>query len=260
MFVFVPRRGYAPAHRCARCGTVRRCVECRAGPDRGDACRRCGSPVGPCVQCGSSRFQALGVAVGTVIDDLRRSLGRAVAQSGSGASVEVGTERDVPPPGSRDLAVALEPDGLWLAPNYRAEEEAMRVLARVASTVRRSRGRRCLVQTAQPGHRVLVALRSGDARGLMEELITERTAAGFPPAGELLAIEVRGERAQADDDLRMAVADVGEVFGPADVGDRRRWLVQGPALHAARVRLRSTVQAWRDGGLSVRVDADPIDL
>ncbi len=260
VFVHVPRRGHAPAHRCVRCGTLRRCHVCGAGPDRGSTCRRCGAVVGPCRTCGGDRFQALGLAVGRVVEDLARSLGASVGVAGSGAPVEVGTEQDLPLPATRDLAVSLDPDRLWLAPHYRAEEEAIRILGRLAATVRRGRGRRCVVQTADPGHRVVAALRSGHASALVSSIVAERTAGGLPPGGELIAVEVRGEQDSVDGDLRGIAAGEAEVYGPADSGDRWRWLVQGRSLHRFRVQLRPVVQGWRDRGLAVRIDADPIDL
>ncbi len=174
--------------------------------------------------------------------------------------MEVGTEQDFPLPATRDLAVALDPDRLWLAPHYRAEEEAVRILGRLAATVRRGRGRRCLIQTADPGHRVIAALRSGHARALVSSIVAERTEGGLPPGGELIAIEVRGEASSVDGELRRIATGAAEVYGPADSGDRWRWLVQGRSLHRLRVQLRPVVQGWRDGGLAVRIDADPIDL
>jgi primosomal protein N' (replication factor Y) len=260
VFVHVPRRGYAPAFRCVQCGTLRRCAVCGAGPDRGETCRRCGAPSGPCAECGGARFQAIGAAVGRVIDDLGRALGGDVGAAGSGAPVIVGTERDLPGAGTVDLAVAIDPDGMWLAPNFRAEEEALRILARVAGAVRHSRGRRCLIQTADPDHRVVLALRSGRGVELMREIVAERAKAGLPPIGALIAVEVRGDRDATDGELRDAVQTDGDVFGPAEAGPGWRWLVQGDDLHRARVRLRSAVQAWRGRGWAVRVDADPLDL
>ena len=227
VFVHVPRRGYAPALRCVRCGTMRRCLVCGAGPDRGDTCRRCGSPTGPCVECGSARFQALGAGVGRVVEDLGRSLDDLVGPVDRGSRVQVGTERDLPPAGTQDLAVAIEPDALWLAPNYRAEEEALRILARVAGTVRRGSGRRLLVQTADPQHRVVAALRTGDATDVMRSIVDERADVRLPPSGSLIAVEVRGDRSVVDFDLGRAVKDEAAVFGPAPAGDGWRWLIQG---------------------------------
>ena len=117
-----------------------------------------------------------------------------------------------------------------------------------------------MIQTSHPTHRVLDALRGGRPAGLMQTLVAERAKEGFPPAGDLIAVDLEGAPEEADGELRAVVADGGEVLGPAPVGDRERWLIQGAALHPVRIRLRAQVQRWRDAGVRVRVDADPIDL
>jgi primosomal protein N' len=182
---------------------------------------------------------------------------------GPAAPVLVGVEADLPAVGIVDLAVVVDADGLVLAPHYRAEEDALRTLARVAATVGRGRGRRCLVQTAQSGHRVFEALRRGRPLPLLETLLEERTAAGYPPAGELMAVEIAGDPVAVDRDLRTAAdgaAGAIEVLGPAPAGARDRWLVSGGDLRPLKLALRPVVQAWRDRGTRVRIDVDPVRL
>jgi primosomal protein N' len=161
-----------------------------------------------------------------------------------------------------DRAVVVDADGLVLAPHYRAEEDALRTLARVAATVGRGRGRRCLVQTAQSGHRVFAALRRGRPLPLLEKLLEERRAAGYPPGGELMAVEIAGDPMAVDRDLRIAADGAGavEVLGPAPAGARDRWLVSGRDLRPLKLALRPVVQAWRDRGTRVRIDVDPVRL
>ncbi len=261
VFVFVSRRGYAPAFRCVKCREPRRCPECGAGPDRGDRCRRCGNELGPCVECAGRRFEPLGAGLGRVVEELQRSFGtEAVGGIGSGRQVLVGTERDLPYVPGTALSVALDADSLLLAPHYRAEEDAVRILVRVCATVARGRGRRCLVQTAQPGHRALATLRSGHSLDYLTALIRERERDGLPPASELLAIEVSGDATALTDE--MAALEDGDVrvHGPESGGGRTRWFLQGESLQRSRVQLRTSVQRWRDAGIKVRIDADPIDL
>jgi len=260
VFVFVSRHGYAPAFRCVRCRTLRRCPQCGAGPDRGDVCRRCGAALGPCSQCGGRRFEPLGAAVGRVLDELRSRFGDAAGPPEAARAVRVGTERDLPGAAAVALSVAVDADSLLLAPHYRAEEDALRLLARIAALVRRGRGHRCLIQTGQPQHRVMRALRRGRPGDVLAELAAERSAEGFPPATELLALEAEGGGPELDRALREAAGTEAMVHGPADQGGRRRWLLQGERLDPVRVRLRPLVQAWRDGGVRVRIDADPVDL
>ncbi len=260
-FVFTHRRGYAPAFRCVQCRNVRRCEACGARPGREAECPRCGAELGPCPECGGRRFEPLGAAVGRLVEELAQVLGgEAVGEAGSGRPVEVGTERDLVGAPRVELAAIVDADGLMLAPNYRAEEDALRLMARVAQLVGRGRGRRCMVQTGLPGHNVIEALRRAEPEAYLERELATRAADGFPPAGELLVVETERSPAGADVALREAVGARGTVLGPAPVGDRQRWLVQGPDLGGARLRLRGLVHDWREAGARVRVDADPIDL
>ncbi len=256
--VLVHRRGYAPAFRCIRCRTVRRCGACGAAADSGSICRRCGTKLGSCSKCDGRRFEPLGAGVGRVVDDLRRTLGDAVGPADDDAAVHVVTERDLPAIGRIDVAAAVDIDGIMIAPHYRAGEDALRVMARLAAKVVPGTGNRCIVQTAMPEHPVVAALRRGHPLEYLRHELDERASAGFPPAGELLAIDVRDTPSDADAELR-AIAGTA-VHGPAPAGEAQRWLLQAPNLREAKVRLRGLVQRWRDGGAQVRVDVDPLDL
>lgn len=261
VFVFVSRRGYAPAFRCARCRELRRCPECGSGPDRGDTCKRCGARLGVCTECGAARFEPLGAGIGRVAEELQRQLSeQQVGAVGSGKQVIVGSERDLPYVPESALSVAVDADSLLMAPNFRAEEDAFRLLARVVLTVARGSGRRSLIQTSQPRHRALDALRSGHPMAFLQQLGEERVRDRLPPAGELLAIEVTGDSVLCASDIAGLAGEEIQVHGPEEGGGRTRWFVQGNSLRKARVRLRPMVQRWRDSGLKVRLDADPIDL
>jgi primosomal protein N' len=172
--------------------------------------------------------------------------------------VIVGTERDLAGAAQVDLALMIDADAWLLAPHYRAEEDALRIIGRLAGLVAGGSGRRCMVQTAIADHRVLAAARNGHPSPLLHELVAEREQLGFPPSGELLSIELHGAHPDADDRLRALVADDATVLGPAVTGDATRWLLQGRDLRPVRVRLRGLVQQWRDADTRVRIDADPV--
>jgi primosomal protein N' (replication factor Y) len=259
VFVLVNRRGYAPAFRCTTCRTVRRCAVCDAAADRSGECRRCGAALGRCRSCDGDRFEPLGAGIGRVVDELARSLGDRVGPAGDGHPVVVGTERDLAGREPVDLAVAVDADAMMLAPHYRAEEDALRSLGRLCGIVKRAGGRRCMIQTGVPGHRVLGALRQGDPRPLLGEILVERERDGFPPSGELVSLEV-GAGASVGDELAELTGRSATLLGPASTGTGERFLIQGKDLRPVRVQLRRVIQRWRDEGLRVRVDADPIDL
>lgn len=260
IFVFAHRRGYAPAARCEQCRTLRRCPQCGARPETSPVCPRCGAGLGPCVNCGHDRFVPLGAGVGRVTEELRRSLDDKVAQAPADVQVQVGSEADLAGQPRLDLAVGVDPDGLILGTHFRASEEALRLLARLAGKVE-GRGARCLLQTSMPDHPVFVALRKGDPLTFLESEREIRAQFGFPPSGELLIVEARGTLPEGSDVWVKDAAAGATVLGPVTRSSGGiRWLIQGPDLTKVRNQLRPLVQRWRDAGVAVRVDVDPIEL
>jgi primosomal protein N' (replication factor Y) (superfamily II helicase) len=259
VFVLANRRGYAGAFRCVRCRELHRCSNCGAGLEPSGSCARCGTPHEGCTSCGGRRFEALGAGIGRVIDELRRSHRGMVGEAGSGLPIQVGTERDLVDLAPVDLAVAVDADGMLLAPHYRAAEDALRRLVRLTLATTPGRGRKAIVQTALPDHAVIVALRSGRPMGFIEGELAERAATSFPPVGALLALETDAPLDAADTAL-LAAGKGASVLGPAAWGGGHRWLFQADDLDPVRLRLRDVVQTLRDGGWRVRVDADPVDL
>ena len=255
VFVLVPRRG--GMFRCVRCRELRKCRTCEALLERNGSCARCGQAFPSCLACGGTRFEAVGVGVPRITDDLARTLGSDVGPAGSGRRITVGTERDLVGLAPVDLVVVVDPDVWILAPNYRADEDALRLLVRAVLAARPARGRRAVVQTTLSNHPVFDALRSGDPVPFMEAVVARREDTGFPPVGELIALET--DAFDAAELLGEAAGGVS-LLGPAREGERDRWLIQGQDLARVRLRLRSAVRQLRDGGFRVRVDADPVDL
>jgi primosomal protein N' (replication factor Y) len=258
VFVFTHRRGYAPAARCSECSTLRVCGTCGARPDPGTECRRCGATLTACVECGGRRFAPLGAGVGRVAEELRRIVGpEEMAPNGT---IMVGTERDLAGLGPFDLTIAVDADGLILGTNYRAAEEALRILARLAAAVGSGEGRRMMLQTIQPSHPVIVALRRGNPLPFLRHELEERRRMGFPPAGELIVVELANPPEGFGEGLERIVTRVATLLGPAESARGERWLIQGRDLGPVRLALRDLVQRARDEGARVRIDADPIDL
>jgi primosomal protein N' (replication factor Y) (superfamily II helicase) len=257
-FILVPRRGYAAAYRCSACGQLRTCAACGAAVTQ-PACARCATPSSACTKCSNATWRPLGAGVGVVVDDLRRSVGDAVASADDHTPIVVGTERDLIGCHGNELAVAVDVDGSALAPNYRAAEDTLRTLVRLANTVARGRGHRCIVQTSDPGQPVVEALRSGHFDEFVRESLAVRRRSGFPPFGELIALEVSSSE-DPGPAVSAALAGKARIHGPATMEDRLRWLITAPDLDDARVALRTLVGSLRDRGARVRIDVDPFDL
>jgi hypothetical protein len=74
----------------------------------------------------------------------------------------------------------------------------------------------------------------------------------------MIVVELRGhvpETAGAD----LAGLTDALAMGPVRVDEGMRWLLTGK-LGKARLELRDLVHRWRDTGVTVRVDVDPIDV
>lgn len=260
-FVFAHRRGYAPAVRCERCRTVRRCPNCGSRPEAEPLCPRCRFQLGPCSNCGHDRFAPLGAGVGRVLEELKRAGGLEVTASPTVAPVMVGSEADLAGLDPVELAVAVDADGLILGTHFRAAEEALRILARLAGRVAPGSGHRAMIQTSLPDHPVIEALRRGDPIPFLQLELEERRKLGFPPSGDLVVLELRGAIPVGVDEQLHEAADRAVVMGPAPRREgAQRWLIQGNDLTAFRHNLRPLVQRWRDAGATVRIDSDPLDL
>jgi len=194
-----------------------------------------------------------------LVSEINRRVGEEVAAvHPHEGGVVVGTERDLAGLPMVALAVAADVDGMLLGTGYRTTEEALRQLARLALAVRDGTGSRLMLQTSRPESLLVATLRRGDPIPYLERVLVERAREAAPPASEMIAVEIRGETPQtASADL--ASLEEAVVMGPIEVPDGKRWLLTG-SLGKARLALRPMVGRWRDGGATVRVDADPIDV
>ena len=192
-----------------------------------------------------------------MVAEVGRIVGAANVTAAPGdAAVVVGTERDLVGVQNLDLVVIPDFDGLIHGTNFRSAEDALRLGARLAAAVGRGAGQRMMVQTSEPDHPVVRALVKADPLPALRSELDIRRRMGYPPSGELAVLEIsRG----APPDLS-TLAGHCDILGPAPHGDGSRWLLGARDLGEAKVALRPLVQRWRDSGLRVRIDADPIDL
>lgn len=261
VFLFAHRRGYSSASRCGRCRALRRCPSCGSRPDPQPTCRRCGTELGPCVECGAARFEPLGAGVGRIVDEVGRIVGRDnVGEHPTERPVSVGSEADLTTLGACKLVVLVDIDGLMYGVDYRAAEEALRVGARLAGRVEPGSGHRLIVQTSTPEDPVITALRRADPAVFHRAELENRRRMGYPPFGALMVLEARGGDTDMVDPAVRAIAGDAVLLGPAPSQGGQRWLVQGPDLGAFKTALRPVLQRLRDSGVTMRVDVDPIDL
>lgn len=259
VFVFTHRRvGYA-SMRCTRCRTLRTCPNCGSRVGRVKNCPRCDAAIGRCIKCGAVEFEEMGSIPERLVAEIDRRLGRGVAHvHPAEGHVTVGTERDLAGLPLVNLAVAADVDGMLMGAGYRTTEEALRQLARLALAVGEGQGTRLMLQTGRPDSLLVTTMRRGDPIPYLERVLVERARDGLPPASEMIAVELRGsvpDSAVSD----LAGLEGAVVMGPMSIPDGQRWLLSGK-LGRVRLQLRDVVARWRDGGATVRVDVDPIDI
>lgn len=260
VFVFTHRRVGFASTRCAHCRLLRTCSQCEARLRRGDRCRRCGSPAGPCARCGGMEFEEMGTVPERLVSELNRRAGSTISAVHPGSElVTVGTERDLAGLETVHLAVAADVDGMLTGHGYRTSEEALRQLGRLASMVATAHGARIMLQTTHPDSSLVTALRRGQPIPYLEHVLVERAREGSPPSSDMITVELRGE---IPDEPGEALADLGPevvVLGPMVTEGAMRWLLTGN-LDKTRQQLRKIAGRWRDRGVTVRIDVDPIDV
>jgi primosomal protein N' (replication factor Y) len=245
---------------CRSCRALQRCERCQAavGQTRegGLRCARCGAerPV-VCQSCGSTSLVALRPGVTALAEQVGAAAGRpAVEVTGDdadppepSATLFVGTEAVLHRVPRADVVAFLDFDAELLAPRFRADEQAMDLLARAARLVGpRADGGRVLVQTRLPHHEVLDAVLHADPGRLVGPAMARRAELGLPPVRSLAVLSGSGAEALASE-LR-AVGAV-TVDGPAD----GRYLVR--ASDAAS--LADALAAVPRPTARVRVEVDP---
>ena len=231
------RKGRARLLACAGCGELVVCDSCGAAvredasaehddASTGLACPRCGERrPRVCSECGATRLRVLRPGVARLREELEVLLGEQVAEvSGPARSpagsrdaesrVVIGTEAALHRGTGADLVAFLDFDQELSATRYRANEQAMALLARAARLVGpRSGGGRILVQTRQPDHPVLQAAGTADPGLLSTHDRALRQQLGFPPFRVLAEIAKSAAPAfieRLGRPLGVDIAEVGE--------------------------------------------------
>ena len=272
--LFLNRRGFSTVVLCRACGQVIRCPHCAVsmtfhrGRDR-LVCHYCGhnTAVPPrCPSCQLPRLERLGMGTERVEALVReRFPGARVARldrdtagaGGSGASnleevlramnageidVLVGTQmvtkgHDF---GGVTLVGVLQPDQAMHLPDFRAAERVFQLIEQVAGRAGRGdRPGRVIVQTYNPEHAAIVAVREHDYAGFIRGELLARSEAAYPPFARMIALRLdASDESEVRGAASTVAAEVVRAGGP-------RVQVRGPApAPIERVRGRSRYQIW----------------
>jgi primosomal protein N' (replication factor Y) (superfamily II helicase) len=297
--VLSPRRGFSAALGCSSCGYLAHCPNCdlTLRYHRQPAllrCHQCGYQRGPpalCPECASPDIGPMrGAGTEWLMREIRVHLPetpiyhydadrrddlRPLLDGAPGVGVATTALLRHPPlPNASLLAVTLL-DTLLSASDFRAEEEVLRLLLNLAE-LQPQRRPLTLVQTFQPEHPVLAALRADDpgraAQDFMEGVLERRRQFRYPPYSLLVKVQVSArDRATAEREaawlagaLRQAARPGEDVLGPSPAPvprlrglyNQQLFVRAGDAQRLAR--LLEPARAY-SGRARVRLDVDPRD-
>jgi primosomal protein N' (replication factor Y) len=306
--LFLNRRGYAPLTLCRHCGYRFQCPNCTAWMVEHRfthrlACHHCGHVMPApraCPECKEEdSLVACGPGVERIADEVHELLPAArtiivtsdtIWSPAKAAEFVARMEAPHDEPDSIDIVIGtqlvtkgyhfpnltlvgvVDADLGLAGGDLRAAERTFQQIRQVSGRAGRGdRHGRVLVQTHEPGARVIQALVSGDAEGFYAAETDARREAAMPPFGRLAAIVVSSEdQAEANATARMIgraapTRDNLAVFGPAPaplamLRGRHRFRL---LVHAARtVPVQDIIREWLGAlkwksNVRVAVDVDP---
>lgn len=260
VLLFVNRRGFAPALLCHECGEVCECSRCDAKlvvhrASQRLRCHHCGlERLLPkhCPHCDSAHLRPVGLGTERLEDELinhfpgtnlaridrdttrrRGQLEASLEEARRGCTkILIGTQMLAKGhhfPGVTLVAILDADSGLFSA-DFRASERLAQLIVQVAGRAGRTkRPGRVLIQTHQPHHPLLVALRAGTYADFAAAALTEREAAMLPPLNALGLIRAEAPKADLAMDfltaakaVAQAAASTVSILGPVPAPMERR--------------------------------------
>ena len=302
--LFLNRRGYAPLTLCGSCGDRIQCPNCSAWLvdhrfRRRLVCHHCGYSAPPMSLCPSCQavdsFVACGPGVERIAEECATLFPSArlmvLSSDMAGGIARIRQEIEAVARGDVDIVIGtqlvakghnfpnlalvgvIDADLALNTVDPRAGERTFQLLQQVIGRAGRARdGSRAIVQTHQPDHPVIDAIRRGDREAFYAAEIAMREVAGLPPFGRLAALIISGEDAGAAQTYALtlvraapATPDV-RLLGPAEAPiavvrgrHRYRLLAKSPRAFDLSGWIHgwlSAVEAPR-GSVRLAVDVDP---
>jgi primosomal protein N' (replication factor Y) len=276
VILFQNRRGYAPLARCKQCAWTPRCEHCDVALTYHShlhqlQCHYCGS-VYPlpkvCPQCHEPAIEILGYGTERIEEEVAATFGktkmlrmdldttrnkdayeRIIDDFSAGkAQILVGTQMvtkglDF---GGVQLVGVLNADAIINFPDFRSTERAFNMLEQVSGRAGRREGVEgtVVIQTYQPGHKVLKFVANHNYEGYFNSEIAERQHFFYPPFSRIIYLYIKHRdatklRSIADAYAARLRALLGQrVYGPEEPSVSR---VQG--LFIRKIMLKVEVNA-----------------
>ncbi|MDO5345248.1 MAG: primosomal protein N' [Lachnospiraceae bacterium] len=257
VMLFLNRRGYAGFISCRSCGHVMKCPHCDVSLSLHNngrlICHYCGyeqPQVKLCPRCGSGFIRTFKAGTQQIEQEvkskfpgarvLRMDLDTTKGKEGHAkilaafanheADILIGTQMIVKGHDFPDVTLVgvLAADLSLHVPDYRAAERTFQLLTQAAGRAGRDRAAgEVVIQTYDPEHYSIQAAAAQDYEAFYEQEMEYRRLAGYPPAGNLLAVHC----ACADWELLTLACDYLKKF-IEQIAARHQVTVLGPADEA----------------------------
>lgn len=236
--VYHNRKGYVPYIECEDCGLTTQCKNCDISltyykSSDNQRCSYCGyqqSVPAKCIACGSQSLKLKGTGTEKLAEELGQLFPKAriarfdqqsmrkredfqkilVAFELGEVEILVGTQLLAKGIDIENIGLVVVPDSDMLLhiPDFRSHERAFQQLQQLLGRIgRRSERGLMMIQTYQPEHEVLKALKADDYNGLMLTEMEQREAFEYPPFTKLLKIDVKHLDAQVATEASRWLAD-----------------------------------------------------
>ncbi len=306
--LFQNRRGFSPYLECPECGWIPKCVQCAVsltyhkGITR-MVCHYCGysSPIpAQCGNCGSSGLQTRGFGTEKIEDEIKivfpsarvarmdqdttrgkSSFERIIRAMEEGQTdILIGTQMISKGLDIENLTVVgiLNADNLLNYPDFRAHERSFQLMEQVSGRAgRRTKTGKVVIQTSDPGNRMIRLVLNHDYRNMFRIQMDERKAFNYPPYCRMIRISVKHRdrsllNGYSDILARDLKAEFGKrILGPefAPISQVQLWYIKNilvklerekPAAQAKKYISGAIERLLREKGAStlrIAVDVDP---
>ncbi|KAA0990019.1 replication restart helicase PriA [Dyadobacter aurulentus] len=221
--LFQNRRGYSPYMQCEECNWISECANCDVSltyhmKARELRCHYCGHKEEvprTCPNCGSPKVRTIGFGTEKIEDEINLMFPEARVQrmdmdttraknayqqiiqdfEVGGIDILVGTQMVSKGLDFDNVSIVgiFDADRMIHFPEFRATERAFQMLTQVSGRAGRRADKpgKVLIQTANPGQKLLERVIQNDYEGMYESEIAEREKYNYPPFSRLIKVTVK---------------------------------------------------------------------
>ncbi|HEY4327226.1 MAG TPA: primosomal protein N' [Mucilaginibacter sp.] len=309
VILFQNRRGYAPVLMCKICAYTPKCINCDVSltyhkSSRKLHCHYCGYKEETpqiCPACGSTHLEYKGFGTEKIEDELasllpdaritrmdldttrsRNSLQNILnSLEEKKIDILVGTQMVAKGLDFSDVSVIgiINADSLLKFPDYRANERSYQMLAQVSGRAgRRGKQGKVVIQTYDPGHRVIKQVIENDFKDLYFTEMEERKSFKYPPFYRMVNLDVKHKDPEIVNNQAIWLAtELRKHFGESVIGPEfplvsriRNYYIktimlkfekENISINKAKVIIRDVITQFQTTKLSkgsiVQPDVDP---